>query len=236
VNHPGNNALEPYTAEGFILWWERATDISDALDALLVDPTFGPRVDPSRIGAAGFSIGGYTVLELAGARTSQEDFLALCEKDPKRTTCNVPEMKDMGGAEQMLAKVRASSAESMARSGASYRDPRIRAVFAIAPAVGDAFRDDGFREVKIPVAMVVGQGDTIASAESNASKFHRLMPASQLTIMPDGVGHYTFLDTCGAAGKSMLPVFCTDAAGVDRDQIHRKVSGMAVEFFDRNLR
>ena len=236
VNHPGNNALEPYTAEGFILWWERATDISDALDALLVDPTFGPRVDVLRIGAAGFSIGGYTVLELAGARTTQEDFLALCEKDPKPTACNVPEMKNMGDGEQMLAKVRASSAESMARSGASYRDPRIRAVFAIAPAVGDAFRDDGLREVKIPVAMVVGQGDTIAPADTNASKFHRLMPASQLTVLPGGVGHYTFLDTCGAAGKATLPVYCTDAAGVDRDQVHAKVAAMAVDFFDKNLR
>jgi predicted dienelactone hydrolase len=236
VNHPGNNALEPYTAEGFILWWERATDISDALDALLVDPTFGPHVDSSRIGAAGFSIGGYTVLELAGARTTQEDFLMLCEKDPKPAACDVPEMKNMGGGEQMLAKVRVSSAESLSRGSASYRDPRIRAVFAIAPAVGDAFRDDGFREVKIPVSMVVGQADTIAPAETNASKFHRLMPASQLTILPGGVAHYTFLDTCGAAGKAALPVYCSDAAGVDRDQVHAKVSGMAVEFFDKNLR
>lgn len=132
--------------------------------------------------------------------------------------------------------MRASSAESMARSGASYRDPRIRAVFAIAPAVGDAFRDDGLQEVKVPVAMVVGQADTIAPAETNASKFHRLMPASQLTILPGGVGHYTFLDTCGALGKTTLPVYCTVAAGIDRDQVHAKVSGMTVEFFDKNLR
>jgi predicted dienelactone hydrolase len=25
VNHPGNNALEPYTPKGFSLWWERGT-------------------------------------------------------------------------------------------------------------------------------------------------------------------------------------------------------------------
>ena len=107
---------------------------------------------------------------------------------------------------------------------------------AIAPAVGDAFCDDGFREVKVPVAMVVGQGDTIAPADTNASKFHRQMPASQLKKLPGGVGHYTFLHTCGAAGKTTLPVYCTDAAGIDRDQVHAKVSGMSVEFFDKNLR
>jgi predicted dienelactone hydrolase len=96
--------------------------------------------------------------------------------------------------------------------------------------------DKGAAGGKVPVAMVVGQADTIAPAETNASKFHRLLPASQLTILPGGVAHYTFLDTCGVAGKTTLPVYCTDAAGVDRDQAHAKVAAMAVDFFDKNLR
>jgi predicted dienelactone hydrolase len=139
VNHPGNNGLEPYTAEGFALWWERATDISDAIDALLKDSTFGPRVDAARIGAAGFSIGGYTVLELAGARSTQADFLAACEAEPTLPTCRVPEMKDFGSPKDTAALVVASSSESLARDSASYRDPRIRAVFAVAPRWGRRF-------------------------------------------------------------------------------------------------
>jgi len=235
INHPGNNALEPYTPEGFVLWWERATDISDALDALLADPTFGPHVDEARIGAAGFSIGGYTVLELAGARTDQERFLKACRTDPTLHKCVVPEMKNMGDPEQMLAKVRSSSAESMARGGASYRDPRVRAVFAIAPAVGQAFDPDGFREVTIPVAMVVGAADPIAPVATNAGRFLASMPNAHLTVLPDGVAHYTFLDTCTDIGKDKLAVFCGDAAGVDREKVHATVSAMAVKFFDKNL-
>jgi predicted dienelactone hydrolase len=236
VNHPGNNALESYTAEGFVLWWERATDISDALDALLRDPVFGQRVDASRIGAAGFSIGGYTVLELAGARSDQKRFLAACDAEPELPTCHVPEMRDMGTTAEMMAKVQASSAESIARGGASYRDPRIRAVFAIAPAVGQAFGADAFRDVTIPVAMVVGAADPIAPAAVNAGRFKELMPKAQLTVLPGGVAHYTFLDTCTEAGKATLGVYCGDAAGVDRDKVHAKVSAMAVEFFDNSLR
>jgi predicted dienelactone hydrolase len=30
VNHPGNNALEDYTVEGFSLWWLRAVDLRHA--------------------------------------------------------------------------------------------------------------------------------------------------------------------------------------------------------------
>ena len=28
VNHPGNNAADPYTVEGFSTWWERARDLT----------------------------------------------------------------------------------------------------------------------------------------------------------------------------------------------------------------
>jgi len=63
VNHPGNNAVEPYTAEGFMLWWERARDVSAVIDLVLADPPIGPHIDANRIGAMGFSLGGYTRTE-----------------------------------------------------------------------------------------------------------------------------------------------------------------------------
>ena len=66
VNHPGNNALEDYTVEGFSLWWLRAVDLSAVIDAVLDDKTFGSQIDPARIGAAGHSAGGYTVIAVAG--------------------------------------------------------------------------------------------------------------------------------------------------------------------------
>lgn len=78
VNHPGNNALEDYTAEGFLLWWERARDLTTVIDQVLSDSQLGPRIDSRRIGAAGFSLGGYTVLESAGGRTEPGLFRDFC--------------------------------------------------------------------------------------------------------------------------------------------------------------
>src|ERR1700761_4320484 len=92
VDHPGNNATEPYTAEGFTLWWERATDLSEVLDGILKDPEFGPRVEERSIGAAGFSLGGYTVMELAGAETDVGVLFDECRAHPKSPACHVPEM------------------------------------------------------------------------------------------------------------------------------------------------
>lgn len=235
VDHPGNNADAPYTPEGFALWWERATDLSEVLDGLLADPELGPHIDRDRVGAAGFALGGYTVLELAGARTDIAAFYDLCEKSKQNIDCNLPEMKDMGTPQHVLETVRKTSGESLARSADSFRDPRIHAVFAIAPAFGFTFTPDSLHAMRLPVEVVVGSADPIAPAEQNANLIRQYVRGAHETILP-GVAHYTFLDTCTAAAKQALPQFCDDPPGIDRAAIHQQVEGMAVQFFDRALR
>lgn len=234
VNHPGNNALEPYTAEGFVLWWERATDLSEVLDGMLADPEFGPKIDADRVGAAGFSIGGYTVLALGGARTDISVIVDFCKQQPTATVCHVPEMKEMGTPEQMLATARRTSGVSLARSNESYKDPRVHAIFAIAPAVGMTLTPDSLHQIREPVEIVVGSADPIATPKDNADYIRAHIRGARETVLPNVV-HYTFLDTCTASGKQQLGVFCEDPANVDREAVHAQVGDMAVQFFDRAL-
>ncbi len=235
VNHPGNNALEPYTAEGFLLWWERATDLSEVLDGMLADPEFGPKIDSSRIGAAGFSIGGYTVLALGGARTDISIIFDLCRNHPETPGCRVPEMKEMGTPEQMLEAVRRTSGVSLAQSDQSYRDPRVHAIFAISPAIGFTLTPDSLHAMRVPVDIVVGSADPIAPPKENADYIRAHIRGAKETVLPN-VAHYTFLDTCTAAGRHQLGVYCDDPAGVDRDAVHAEVDDLAVGFFERQLR
>jgi predicted dienelactone hydrolase len=235
VNHPGNNALEPYTAEGFVLWWERATDLSEVIDGMLADPEFGPKIDKDRIGAAGFSIGGYTVLALGGARADISVIIDLCKKQPDAPVCHVPEMKEMGTPEQMLSAVRKTSGVSLARSNESYMDPRVHAILAIAPAVGMTLTPDSLHAMRVPVFIVAGSADPIASPKDNADLIRSHMRRARETVLPN-VAHYTFLDTCTAQGKKELGVFCDDPPGVDRQAVHTEVEEMAVGFFDRELK
>lgn len=235
VNHPGNNALEPYTAEGFVLWWERATDLSEVIDGMLADPEFGPKIDKDRIGAAGFSIGGYTALALGGARSDISVIIDLCKKQPDAPLCHVPEMKEMGTPEQMLAAVRKTSGVSLARSNESYQDPRVHAILAIAPAMGVTLTPESLHAMKVPVFLVVGSADPIAVPKDNADLIRAHDRRARETVLPK-VAHYTFLDTCAAAGKQQLGVYCEDPAGVDREAVHAEVGEMAVGFFDRELR
>jgi predicted dienelactone hydrolase len=241
VNHPGNNSHEDYTVEGFTLWWERATDVSQVLDGMLADKEFGPRIDKTRIGAAGFSLGGYTALELAGAQTDINEYFNLCtpnaedRPDMDTTVCHIEETRNMGTPIEMLRKTRKTSAESIARSNKSFEDDRIAAVFAIAPAVGFTLDEDSLHNLNLPVELVVGKLDRIANARDNADYIHAMVHGSRETALP-GVNHYTFLDTCTTAGKEQLKTYCADAPSTDRNAVHAQVASMALKFFDRELR
>jgi len=235
VDHPGNNALEPYTPEGFILWWERATDLSEVIDGMLADENFGLRIDKDRIGAAGFSLGGYTVMEIAGAQTDVSALYDRCTGQQDQSVCHSTEMKDMQTPQQMLAQVRKTSGISLAASADSYKDARVHAVFAIAPGLGFTQTQESLRAIRMPVEIVVGGADRIAPANENADYLRANIHGARETVLPGGVAHYTFLDTCTVAAKKQLGVYCEDAATVDRDKVHAQVAGEAVGFFRNAL-
>jgi predicted dienelactone hydrolase len=239
VNHPGNNALEPYTIPGFTLWWERAGDLSRVVDALIADPLFGNHIDPRRIGAAGFSLGGYTMIELAGGTTRLSAYQEFCASPRADDMCKTPPefSSDLFQGTEKLAASDASYAAALKHDSDSYRDPRVRAVFAIAPALGPAFPSDGLKRISVPVAIVAGEKDENVPIASSAKYFAASIPNAKLTILPGAVGHYVFLDTCTDDGKKVVPgVLCSDAPGIDRDAIHKRVATMAVEFFDANVK
>jgi predicted dienelactone hydrolase len=230
VNHPGNTALEPLTREGFMLWWERATDLSEVLDGMLADPTLGSHIDRDRIGAVGFSLGGYTVLALAGARTNVQAFLDFCNSPSADAICHPPEMDQSKDAATTPPALSPQAAASLARAGASYREPRIKAIFAIAPALGEAFDAASFAGVDIPVALLAGTSDTTAPVETNIKRIAGLLPKAGVTMLP-GASHYTFLDICLPAAVDLRPFICKDNPGIDRDAVHAQAIERARGFF-----
>lgn len=236
ANHPGNNAIEPHTVQGFMLWWKRAQDISTVLDAILADPEFGPRIDPQRIGAVGFSLGGYTVIELAGGITSVKRLIEFCKAPHDQVTCKgPPEFSDLRAQSEALAVADPSFAAALHGDGASYRDPRIRAVFAMAPALGPAVTPESLKSITIPAAIVAGAEDSIAPVDANARYYAANVPGAQLTIFPGAVDHYVFLDVCTPAGRSIIPPICVDRPGVDREAVHNATIDLAAKFFAGRL-
>ncbi|MGH7063789.1 MAG: alpha/beta hydrolase family protein, partial [Stellaceae bacterium] len=182
VNHPGNNAIDGYTIPGFTLWWLRARDLGAVIDGMLADPRFGARIDPQRIGAAGFSLGGYTVIELAGGVTSMAQFGAFCASPEADGMCkSPPEFADLLAKSQALAKSDPAYAAALAKDGETYRDPRVRAVFAMAPALGPAFTPQSLAGIAMPMAIAAGAGDEVVPIGSGARALAARIPKAELT-------------------------------------------------------
>jgi predicted dienelactone hydrolase len=187
------------------------------------------------VAAAGFSLGGYTVLELAGAQTDISQFFDLCKGKPDTTVCQMAHMRGMGSVDDVLQAARKTSGLSLARSGDSFRDPRVKAVFAMAPAVGFTLTQESLKAIRVPVEIVVGADDRTAPAEENANWIRQNVRGARETILP-GVSHYTFLDTCTTQGTQTLESYCEEMPGVNRAAVHEQVEAMAISFFDHALR
>ena len=235
ANHHGNTGAEnKLTAQGSRLWWERSRDLSVTIDKMLADDEFGKLIDKNKIGIAGFSLGGTTVISVAGGIFNLDALFKFCASKERDATCGAtPENPTAEADLNKIINTDKVVIASIKRAKDSYLDKRVKAAFAIAPALGYAF--DGLDKIKIPVEIVVGRQDTSSPPATNAVLFDRAIKNSKLTILPGDVSHYVFLGECSAAGKDTLPQICLDAKTVNRAAVHSEVSEMALKFFRKYL-
>lgn len=236
VDHHGNTAAEPaYDARGFRMAWERIPDLSVALDRLAADPTFGPRIDTDDVTAIGFSLGGYTVIGLAGARTDLDRLQAFCAGPDADGTCEPQgEYPDAADDFAEMLEEDPALAAALERADDDYGDPRIGRVVAIAPAIGQAFAGESLAGIDQPVLIIVGSDDEVAPAATNAAYIKEHVPGGLLEIV-EGAGHYVFLAECTARGQRHVPV-CKDAEGIDRGAVHGEVIDSVLEFLEAGER
>jgi predicted dienelactone hydrolase len=231
VDHWGNTYDNKIPID-FVTPWQRAQDISFVLTQLLKEPSLSNAIDTRRIGAAGFSIGGYTVIALAGAKLNLAALEKFTTSAEGKAEIDVPEFP--GLAETIDEKqVKASFAKSP-----PLKDKRIKAVFTICPAIGLAGHPDRsqFRNVDIPVYIVGAESDRMTPIKTNALHYHKMLPKSKLYIVPGKTGHYVFLNEANADLKKTGAETFNDDPSVNRKAVHQQVGGMAVQFFKQYLR
>jgi len=222
VNHPGNTTQDNNDA-GVISVWDRPKDLTLLLDHLLGTPVWAKTIDPDRIGAAGFSSGGYTVLAMAGAIYDRNLMAAYCESETRGPDC------DLGADDSQVDYSRASN---------SYLDGRVRSVLAMAPAVGSAITEDSLRAISAPTYIIAAADDELVKPAFSAERYARFIPDAKLELLPEG-GHFVFLE-CNVITEiadTFIDQFdlCGRQFDVDRDLVQNQVAIDVVEFFNQHL-
>lgn len=229
VDHYGNTYDHKIPLE-FVKPWERPLDISFALTSLLNDPDIGPLIDQQKIGATGFSFGGYTVIALAGAKLDFEQARNYY-KTKGRKELDIPEFP---GLVKLLDD---STLIAGSRHVPPLKDKRIKAFFSISPALGFGFtHKEQVADIKGALYIVGSQSDSITPVKTNARHYHQLISKSKYTELPGKVGHYVMLGEAIGALKKEAPIYFSDDPSVNRHAIHLQVDSLAVRFFRKEFK
>ncbi len=227
-NHPGTTTFDKRPEQAVRLW-ERPRDLSRVLDAVSADPGLAGPIEPSRIAAVGHSLGGWTVMALAGGRYDASRLPATCSPALLCEALTALGLRDGGTAP--------------ARLGADLRDARIGAVVSLdlGPALG--FTPQSLADIKIPV-LVLAAGTAlpdIAALQQDSDYLARSLPPSTTRYVPiPDATHFSFMQLClpeaAAAIEKIAPgesFVCRDGGARTRSVLHRQIADEILAFLAR---
>ncbi|WP_443025331.1 alpha/beta hydrolase family protein [Sphingomonas sp. RB3P16] len=214
LTHPGDNWRDN----------SRATRIEERPAALSATISYMVRawpghaaIDPGRIGAFGFSSGGFTVLAAAGGRPDLSRLSDHCAAHPNFFDCTL-----------LKAQPRRVTAP-----WPDLRDARLKAIVVAAPALGFAFDHAGLAAIRMPVQLWRADDDHILPAPFYADAVKAALPNRPEFHAVPGAGHFDFLAPCADPGS--MPQICVSGSGFDRAAFHESFDNAVVQFFSNKL-
>lgn len=207
---------------------ERPRQVSRVLDAVLGDPTWNDLIPKDargfRVGALGHSAGGYTVLALAGGRFDIGRLVAHCNlhraDDPifcRKSDPNAPPI----------------AASATAFEASPLRDPRVRAVVALAP-LGVVFDPGSLERIAVPVTIYGAAQDRWLLPRFHADYVAARIRGATLHVVPNA-WHFAFVDSPSGPIPSEDGDLRDDPPGFDRQAFLRELQRDVPAFFDAAL-
>jgi predicted dienelactone hydrolase len=168
---------------------DRPQDIRFVLDRLASgDGDLRVPLDTDNVVAIGHSLGGYTVLALAGAELRLDDLREVCGDTPEASR----------SYRQWLGKAPADllqcTATQLSGNRKNLRDRRIQGAIALNPVVGELFGDKGLDRLDTPVAIVAATEDGWAPAVTHQLRPFLDLPEPKYLITAIGASHFSATD------------------------------------------
>lgn len=205
----------------------RPLELRSALDAMLKDSTFGALIDSNKIGAFGFSVGGYTVLTAAGGLANRNRIIQHCAEPTNDPEFCIGE----DGGEQLplwLRTRRAFYSIPIIKIDQDFQDIRIKVIVVAAP-VGLPFHD--LSRITQSTMLIRAGSDQTLRYPYHAENVHNLLPEEHIYRVIDGLHHYAFLSPFPDTIASEVGEPAQDPEGFKRQKFLEVMNDEIVVFF-----
>jgi len=231
-DHPGTTTFDQNPIDAKKLW-RRPHDISRVIDFVIDSPALFGATDKGRIAALGHSLGGWTVMSLAGARFKPSLFIHDCQNHPKRGDCRLTE------------KLGVNETLSLEKISANNRDARIRAVVSLDLGLAPGFTPKSLNAINIPVLILAAQADRLAELPAGQESGYlaaEMNPNRRQYEIVEGATHFSFMQLCKPGAENILneespgdDVVCQDGLHAKRSNIHQNLVRKISAFLNSTL-
>ncbi len=234
VNHPGTTTKDR-SPQAAAQLWQRPADLSRAIDAVLAQPKQFGAVASQRIAAIGHSLGGWTVLEIGGARFDPDHFAQDCNVHPK-----------LGGCIGYHEMNPAATPEGKAKLAGDLSDKRVSAIVALDLGLSRGFTDASLAALPVPALVIAGgvKTEDMDPELESADMVKRMPQASTQYVEISDATHFSFMSICKPGAIALIEesspgdgMICRDGEGArPRAEIQQQIVGLITEFLGQTVR
>ncbi|MGF1730238.1 alpha/beta hydrolase family protein [Photobacterium kasasachensis] len=232
-NHPGTTTFntDPVAASQ---WYERPRDLSRIIDKLTANPEIAGAVDLNRIAAIGHSLGGWTVMNIAGATTDIHHLVEKCRDIRLKRGCSIT--RELG--------LTVTGDTNVQHQGLNVHDTRISAVVSLDLGLAHSFLPATLKKITTPVLIIAAGTDTIGLPYSLESGYL----AKNLPISPGDyqvyqqASHFSFIQRCKPSAQQLIEaespgdgIVCVDGTKKTREQLHATFTKRIMTFLEENF-
>ena len=220
LTHTGDNWRDQSRATDIV---DRARQLSVLTDHMLGQWEGRAGIDAERIGAFGFSAGGFTVLAAGGGDPDLTRLADHCRTNPGFYDC------------RLISRHSAATRPGPLDAPRLPHDSRFKALVVAAPALGFTFTREGLAGVTQPVQLWQAGSDQILPSPFYAEPVRDALPRQPEYIRVEGAGHFDFMPPCSPELAANAPMICAPTPGFDRAAFHAVLNREVIRFFNDHL-
>ncbi|VVP79305.1 hypothetical protein PS918_02132 [Pseudomonas fluorescens] len=234
VNHPGTTTRDRNPKAAAQLW-QRPVDLQRAIDAVIAQPEHFGSVAKGQIAVVGHSLGGWTALEIAGARFDPDRFTQDCVINPQLAPCSVYKQINPD-----------STPASKALLLADLSDKRVTAIVSLDLGLSRGMTDESLAALPVPILVIAAgaPSEDLPARLESADLAKRLPAATNRYVEIKDASHFSFLSICKPGAVALLEedapgdsVICRDGANArPRVLIQQQIASLITEFLAQSFR